>query len=237
MIPVRALSGGMSLLGRHPHLTRLLLRPVAMAPILRRRLPVLARATFGCTAFEVHDVDVDKGRIGIGGVDEIMWSSRFLDLFHEVLAQGMGEEAKDRALYEVGKRGGHWEISEAIRQGRWAPQALVDLVEGEGTLDRVRTDPDLARFFELSMGLALRLIINEGGWGVPEMELSSDPVRVYLANSKEAERLGPADHPTCSLSAGVIAGYTGRILGMDVDAEEVECMAMGAPRCVFELGT
>jgi predicted hydrocarbon binding protein len=225
----------MSFLDRHPRFAKVFLRPIANAPVLSRRLPVLARAYMGATAFEIHDVDVDKGRIGIGGVDEIMWSSKFLELFHQVLASKMGAREKNDALYEVGRAGGYYEISEAIARGRWAPASLVELVEQGGTLERLRTDPTMARFFELSMGMALRLIINEGGWGVSRMDLHSSPLTVTLANSQEARWVGPADEPTCYISAGVIAGYSSRILGQDLNAKEVRCMSMGHPECVFEL--
>jgi len=235
MLRVSVLSNAMSFLDRHPRFAKAFLRPLANAPVLSRRLPVLARAYMGATAFEIHDVDVKKGRIGIGGVDEIMWSSKFLELFHQVLASKMGKREKNDALYEVGRGGGYWEISEAIARGRWAPASLVELVEQGGTLERLRTDPAMERFFLLSMGMALRLIINEGGWGVSRMDLHASPLRVTLANSQEARWVGPAEEPVCYLSAGVIAGYSSRILGLDLKAREVRCMAMGHSECVFEL--
>ena len=234
MSNIRLLTAAMSWLDRHRGLARLL-RPLANAPLLSRRMKVLTRAYLGGTAFDLHDVDLARGRIGIGGVDEFLWSSKFIQLFHQVLGDRMGQEQKNQALYEVGRGGGYWEIEEALRHGRWAPASLAALVEQGGVIDRVRRDPDFARFFQLSMKMALRLIINEGGWGVTEMDLQRSPIRIYLAHSKEAEWVGPASEPVCHLSAGVIAGYTSRLVGEQLDAIEVQCMAQGHPRCVFEI--
>lgn len=225
----------MSSLDRHQRISRLFMRPLANAPLLSRRLPVLARATMGSTAFEVHEVDLPKGRISIGGVDEIMFSSKFLELFHDILGERMGRAEKNRALYDVGHRGGHWEIQEAVRHGRWAPRSLAELIGRPDTLSKLRSEPELATFFTLSMKVALRLVINEGGWGSPTMDLSSEPIRVRLANSQEARWAGPSDEPVCYLSAGVIAGYSTGLLGAHLDAKEVRCAAMGHPDCLFEL--
>ena len=62
-----------------------------------------------------------------------------------------------------------------------------------------------------------------------------EPISVTLDNSQEARWVGPSDRPVCHLSAGVIAGYSSRILGEDLHAREVRCAAMGAPQCRFEV--
>ena len=103
------------------------------------------------------------------------------------------------------------------------------------TLETLRTDPKKARFFLLAMKMVLRIIINEGGWGVSSFDLDSTPMRIALENSQEAAWLGPSNKPVCAISAGVCAGYTSRLLGQDLDAHEVECRAMGHPKCVFEI--
>lgn len=234
-VPVSLLTRLMDLATRHARLVRLLCAPLVNAPLLRDRLRVLPRAFLGATAFEAHDVDLERGRIGIGGVDEIMWSSKFIELFHAILGEKLGEEEKNRALYAVGKGGGRWEIEEALRHGRWAPRVLADLVDRRDVLEAVRTDAGMARFFERAMGMVLRLIINEGGWGVATMDLRSKPIRVTLQNSQEARWLGPSDKPVCAICAGVVAGYASRLLRREVDAVEVRCAAMGARECVFEI--
>jgi len=229
------LTGVMSFLDRHPRASRLL-RPLAFAPVLSNRLKVLPRAWMGATAFELHDVDLERGRIGIGGVDEIMWSSKFLGLFHDLLGERLGELAKNEVLYEVGREGGRWEIEQARSHGRWAPAMLMRLIDRPNVLQELRSDPSTARFFELCMKMAMRLIINEGGWGtVEEIELSSTPLRIVVGHSKEAEWGHVRDGSACWLSAGVVAGYATGLLREELDAREVECRAAGAEHCVFEL--
>jgi len=226
----------MSVLDRHGPCLWPLLRPIANAPCVARLLPVLPRAWMGATAFELHDVDVRRGRIGIGGVDEIMWSSKFLGLYHEVLADRLGEQGKNEVLYEVGREGGRWEVEEALKHGRWVPKSLARLIRREGVVDLLRRDPGLARFFSLSTKMVFRLIINEGGWGtVDEVDFAATPIRVVHGNSQEARWVGPSDEPACHLSRGVVAGYASGILGEELHATEVECKAAGARHCVYEL--
>lgn len=235
MNDIAILTAAMALLERHPHLRRLLFSRLANAPLVSRLLPVLPRAFLGATAFECHEVDLERGRIGIGGVDEILWSSKFIELYHQSISERVGQQEKDRIMYEVGHQGGYWEVDEALRHGRWAPRALVRLVEQGDLLARLRADPKLARFFQLAFKMVTRIIINEGGWGQPEVDLVSSPVRITLDHSQEARWLSPAEQPVCYLSAGVMAGYTSRIMGQHLDAVEVQCQAMGHPRCVFEI--
>jgi predicted hydrocarbon binding protein len=233
----RLILEAMALLDRYPRLSRALLSPIANFPGLSRLLPVLPRAFLGATAFEIHDVDLGQGRIGIGGVDEVIWSSKFLESFHRVLAEKTGSVAdKNEALYRVGKEGGYWEVSEALAHGRWAPRPLAALLARPDALQALRRDPAERRFFELAMKMVCRLIINEGGWGAVEsLDLGSDPMRVVLGNSNEARWAGPSDAPVCYVSAGVIAGYASRLFNADLDAREVQCAAMGHPRCVFHV--
>jgi predicted hydrocarbon binding protein len=60
-------------------------------------------------------------------------------------------------------------------------------------------------------------------------------MRVLLSNSQEASWLGPCDKPVCHLYTGIVAGYASAISGEELRAHEVECKAMGAPKCVFEI--
>lgn len=236
MLKQRVLSEVMSTLDRHPRLSRLLLRPIASVPRLSDALKVLPRAFMGASAFEIHDVDVEAGRIGIGGVDEVIFSSKFVELFHRELAAKMGEEEKNRTLYAIGRQGAWWEVDQALAHQRWAPKRLADLIANGATLDALRAEPELARFFELTMKMVLRLIINEGGWGVvDELDFASRPIRSSLVNSQEARWLGPAETPQCHLAAGAMAGYASRIFGETLTAREVECEATGASRCLFEI--
>jgi len=126
-------------------------------------------------------------------------------------------------------------VDQAMRQGRWAPRMLMEMIEQQDILVLSRKDPDAARFFSLSIGMVMRLIINEGGWGVSRFDLLSDPVTVTLDHSQEARWAGPSSLPTCYLSAGVMAGYASRLMRRRLDAREIACAATGAPRCLFEL--
>lgn len=90
---VRLLAGLMETLGRHPRLVKLLLRPVANLPVLANHMQVLTRAYLGATAFEIHDVDLERGTIAIGGVEEVMFGRKIVHLLHTVLGERLGEDA------------------------------------------------------------------------------------------------------------------------------------------------
>lgn len=235
MTRVRGLLKAMDLLDRHPMALKLFVRPVSRIPMVARRLMVLPRAFVGQTAFEIHDVDRARGRIAIGGVEEIMFGSKIVEQLHLVLGGRLGDEEKDRALYEIGYNLCRWEVGTALGGGQWAPDVLVPLMANSTIVDDVRTDRDLARFFVKVMDTVSRLITDEGGWGHLDFEVESSPMRVYLSHSQEAEWLGPSEKPVCSLYTGIVAGYTSAISGEELRAREVECKAMGAPRCVFEI--
>ncbi|MBN1771805.1 MAG: 4-vinyl reductase [Deltaproteobacteria bacterium] len=222
-------------LEEHPRFVRTLLRPAAVAPWLGPRLMVLPRAFLGATAFEIHDVNLHSGRIGIGGVEEILTGSKLIHLLHTTLASRVGEAEKDRALYELGESLCRWEVSQALEHGRWAPAALAPLILGGRILDEVRTDPLTARFFVRTLRMMSRLITDEGGWGHLEFDVSSLPLRVTLSNSQEARWLGPSSGPVCRFYAGIVAGYAGTLAGEPMRAREVACRAAGHPACVFEV--
>jgi uncharacterized protein len=232
---LRVMLYGMETLDRHPLLTRLFLRPVANAPFLAGRLKIMMRAFMGATAFEMHEVDVAEGRIGIGGVDEMLFGSEFIQILHEAFEGIVDEEGKRRILYDIGFKACYYEARVALEKGRWSPRALVPLIYNSRVIDSVRTDPLTARFFLRIEEMVTRIILNEGGWGRVEFELASRPIRVRLYNSQEARYLGPSDAPVCQFFTGFIAGHASSILGETVEAREVECAAAGAPCCVFEI--
>lgn len=227
----------MAFIERHPKLIRALLRPVANAPLLSRHLKVLPRGFMGATAFELHDVDVEQGRIGIGGVDEIILSSKFIELFHKVIIEKTGSEEKMKEiLYEVGRQGGYWEVDQAMKHDRWAPRKLMALLEENAAMDNLRENPQMARFFSLSLKMISKLIKNEGGWGhLEEVNFKTDPIRITIRNTQESRWMGPAKEPVCHMDRGVLAGYCSRLFQGEFKTREVECAAMGAPLCVFEI--
>ncbi|MDP8255824.1 MAG: 4-vinyl reductase [Candidatus Alcyoniella australis] len=232
---IKLLGRLMAFLQRHPLLVRLLLRPIANAPIISKKMMVFVRAFMGATAFELHDVDLRNGRIGIGGVEEIMAGSKLIELLHTTLGEALDEEAKNRALYSMGQRLCRWEVGQALEHGRWAPAVLAPLIFNSRVIDEVQADPQMAEFFGHVMRMMSRLITDEGGWGHLDFDFSAYPLKVMLTNSQEARWLGPADRPTCHFYAGIVSGYASTISGQELTAVEVECKSMGASRCVFEL--
>jgi len=235
MLKVRAAVALMDFSDSHPRLVKYALRPVANLPVLSKRMKVMIRAYMGANSFDIHDVDVERGRIGIGGVDEIMFGSELLRVLHEVFAR-MGPEEKERALYDVGFVTGYYEAKDAIRKGRFAPRVFLPLITGGDLLARVRKDPAMASFLNKVIAMESRLIINEGGWGsVQEFDFASTPLTAVLANSQEVVWMGPSDGPVCHYFAGGVAGHASAITGEWFEGVEVECAAAGAPRCVFEM--
>jgi predicted hydrocarbon binding protein len=232
---LKVLLSGMEFMEEHPLFVRFFLRPLSRTPFLSRKLMVLFKAFMGSTAFEMHYVDLERGRIGIGGVEEILFGSKVIEQLHKVLEKRLPEEEKNEALYEIGHNLCRWEVSTALESGEWAPGVLVPLIKSSTIVDDMRSDPLLARFFVKTMGMVSRLITDEGGWGHLEFEVQSQPLRVILSNSQEAAWLGPSDRPVCHLYAGIVAGYASAISGEELRSREVECRAMGASRCIFEI--
>lgn len=225
----------LDLLARHPLFVRVFLRPLANAPLISSKLNVMFRAFMGSTAFEIHDVDVENGRIGIGGVDEMLFGSEFIQILHEAFENIVAEEEKERILYDIGFKACYYEAQEALDKGRWAPRTLVPLIYNREIVDRIRSDPLMARFFNHIENMVTRIILNEGGWGHVDFDFKARPIEVRLYNSQEARYLGPADKPVCQFFTGFIAGHASSLLGERVEAREVSCAAMGAPCCGFEI--
>jgi bacteriochlorophyll 4-vinyl reductase len=218
-----------------PVLVKLFLRPIANAPVISKKMKVLIRAYMGATAFDIHDVDLKNGRIGIGGVEEIMAGSIIIKLLHTILAEKMGEEKKNKTLYEIGINLCKWEVSQSLGQGRWAPKVLVPVIVNSRIIDEVQTDPLMARFFAKTMNMVSRLITDEGGWGHLDFDFSSMPLKVTLSNSQEARWLPGSRKPVCHFYAGIVAGYASAISGEELEVKEVACRSMGAPSCVFHV--
>jgi uncharacterized protein len=235
MLKVKAAVALMDFSDSHRRLVKYVLRPIANAPGLSSRLPVMVRAYMGSSSFDIHDVDVAAGRIGIGGVDEIMFGSELLRVMHRVTAR-MGGEEQRRALYDIGFITGYYEAKDAIRKGRFAPAVFVPLMTSGGLLERVREDTDMARLLNKVVAMESRLIINEGGWGsVESFDFGATPLTAVLANSQEAAWMGPSDVPVCHYFAGGAAGHVSAITGEWFEGAEVECAAAGARACTFEM--
>ena len=232
---IKFLLAGIALLEKLRVPVKIFLKPVANAPFMSKRMKVLVRAHMGATAFDIHDVDLKNGRIGIGGVEEIIAGSKIIHLLHTVLASKLGEKKKNEALYEIGINLCKWEVGQSLAGGRWVPRALVPLIVNSKIIDEVQTDPLMARFFAKSMEMVSRLITDEGGWGHLDFDFSSLPMKVMLSNSQEARWLGTAAKPVFHFYAGIVAGYASAISGEVMRASEVECRAAGAEKCVFHV--
>ena len=235
MIFLSALTETMSFLDCHPHLVRWGLRPIAKLPFLSNKLKLLFRAFMGVPALELHDTDVIEGRLRFGGVDEQIFSSKYIEVFHTVLTSRIGAEEKNQILYEIGCKGAAWEVPKALEMGQWAPKKLIDLIFQDDMIDLVRVDPKMARLIDLVLKMVFRLIMNEGGWGPLRIDLRSSPMRAIMENTPESVWLGPSDKPVCYLAAGIIAGHMQGFFGETLDVREVACRATGAAHCVFEI--
>lgn len=225
----------MEFLERNPLLVNTFLKPFANIPLLSQRMPVLLRAFMGATAFEIHDVDLRRGRIGIGGVEEIMAGAKIIELLHTTFGEKLGEEEKQKTLYEFGEKLCRWEFSESLSHNRWVPEVLVPLIMNKTILDDIQNDKKLARFLEVTMNMVSKLITDEGGWGHLDFDFSSLPMRVTLTNSQEAAWFRGSSTPVCHFYAGIVAGYTGQVSGEILKVREVQCAATGADKCVFEV--
>ena len=88
-------------------------------------------------------------------------------------------------------------------------------------IDAGRLGPVLSRFFESS------------GWGTVTIEpLGGGALAVDSTDWSEAEP-GSAQAPMCFLSAGMLAGFLGKLSGEPVGVMEVECRSRGDARCRF----
>jgi hypothetical protein len=168
-------------------------------------------------------------------VEEIMTGSVIIKLLHTILTEKLGEEEKNRTLYDLGIALCQWEVSQSLKNGKWAPKVLVPLIMNSGIIDEVQHDPLMALFFNKTMNMVSRLITDEGGWGHLDFDFSSLPLKVMLSNSQEARWLPEANKPVCHFYAGIVAGYASAISGEKLHAEEVACKSMGAQRCVFHV--
>lgn len=225
----------MEFMEKHASLLAPFTRPLANLPLIAEHMPVLLRAYLGATAFEIHDVDLKRGRIGIGGVEEIMAGAKIIELLHTTLGEKLAEEEKQATLYGFGEKLCRWEFSESLRHNRWVPEVLVPLIVNKTILDDIESDPQLARFMEVTMNMVSKLITDEGGWGHLDFQFSSKPMRVTLTNSQEAHWFRGSQKPVCHFYAGIIAGYTGQVSGEKLLVKEISCAATGAEKCTFEV--
>ncbi len=221
-------------LDRHPRLVRCLLRPIANAPLLRRYLWVGIRGFMGASAFDCHVIDAAEGEVDFGGVKETFYPSCLTTVMRETLVRRFGEEKAEEVIRKIAREAVHMEVRFGM-EGRWFPRRFLAFAGDPSALEAMKADPDLLRLVSKGLALTNRFIHDEGGYGCIRVDLAADPIRITIDNSLSARLAGRSGRPVCAASCGMMEGAMSYMLARDFRAEEVECAAMGAPRCVFEL--
>lgn len=221
-------------LDRHPRLVRHLLRPLANAPLLGRHLWVGIRGFMGASAFDCHVIDTASGTVDFGGVKETFYPSCITTIMRETLDRKLGRESAEEVIRKIARESVYMEVKFGV-EGRWFPRRFLSFVGDPDALQAMRKDPDLLRLVSKGLDLTNRFIHDEGGYGHIAVDLAAEPIRVTITNSLAARLAGRSDRPVCAASCGMMEGAMSYMLGKNFHAREVECAAMGAPRCVFEL--
>lgn len=221
-------------LDNHPWLVRNVLRRIANAPLVRSYLWVAIRGFMGSSAFDCHVVDAENGRVIFGGVKEIFYPSCISKYIQNTLVEKVGAEKADEILRKVAAEAVYQEVKFGA-EGNWFPGFFLSFLGDPSALDAIRSHPDLLSLIGKGVGLMNRFIHDEGGYGHIELDLAEDPIRVTITNSLPVRLVENPDRPMCSSSCGMMEGAMEYMYGEPFRAEEVECAALGAPRCVFEL--
>lgn len=221
-------------LDRHPLITRRLLRPIANAPWLRRHLWVGIRGFMGASAFDCHVIDAANGTVDFGGVKETFYPSCITTIMRQTLANKLGREGAEETIRRIARESVYMEVKFGV-EGRWFPKRSLSFAGDPDALRAMREEPELLRLVAKGLSLTNRFIHDEGGYGRIEVDLAAEPIRVTIDNSLSARLAGHSDEPVCAASCGMIEGAMSYLLGREFHAEEVECAAMGATRCVFEV--
>jgi len=80
-------------------------------------------------------------------------------------------------------------------------------------------------------------VANELGWAKLFLKDNRDfPSLVILEaiNSAFASTYGQSPTPVCHLIRGIFSGALSEMIGPLTESQEVECLSMGHPKCVFE---
>jgi predicted hydrocarbon binding protein len=192
------------------------------------------RASLGQNQLKMHDCSRD-GNIEIGGVPEQLYGEGFIAAWHEVLEEELGDRVRE-VLYEVGKRGAHWEVQRAIDRKIWVPAVLRALVGRPEMLEKVKTSRVYRAVLQETLGILFRMIMTEGGWGrVEVIDLQADPMRLEVTNTPEPRRVGHTGTCSCYLMTGIYTGYFETLFGTSFTGVETTCVSRGDERCTFEL--
>lgn len=221
-------------LDRHPWLVRNVLRHVANAPVLRRYLWVGIKGFMGASAFDCHVIDVQNGIVDFGGVKETFYPSCMTTIMRDTLVRMLGEKTAEEVIRRIARESVYMEVKFGV-EGRWFPKQFLSFIGNPAALEEMRSNPDLLRLVAKGLNLTNRYIHDEGGYGRIESDLAADPIRITITNSLSARLAGRSERPVCAASCGMMEGAMGYMMGTDFRAEEIECAATGAPKCVFEL--
>lgn len=99
-----------------------------------------------------------------------------------------------------------------------------------------KTNPEELEFEEFQHRASM--FFQQIGWGTIAVHPLSESVAVVESTDwHEADPSDALDHPGCHFTTGMFADFFGRLSGAPLAVLEVECRAMGAPRCRFLLGS
>jgi predicted hydrocarbon binding protein len=72
------------------------------------------------------------------------------------------------------------------------------------------------------------------GWGVWDIHVEPDLIRLEVRNSPFAAGFGASDSPVCSPILGMMRAISGMIFGREAIVHETSCVACGQDLCRFE---
>lgn len=82
---------------------------------------------------------------------------------------------------------------------------------------------------------AALVAFERGNWGKPTLSRENGKITITVEHSALAASVSGQKKTICHPLAGYLAGYLEEAWKRPVKVREVECMATGAPHCVFEL--
>jgi predicted hydrocarbon binding protein len=72
------------------------------------------------------------------------------------------------------------------------------------------------------------------GWGIWDIRVEPDAIRLDVRNSPFAAGFGPSDSPVCYGILGMVRAISTMIFGRDAAVRETSCTACGSDLCRFE---
>jgi bacteriochlorophyll 4-vinyl reductase len=165
-------------------------------------------------ASNVH-LDVRKGHVELMGHRIMLFRFEFLVAIQKQLETTIGTSAKG-VLYLAGERAAQ-EVLPAMAD------RLKQLPSGKEALVALQRMSDIWATIGAGRATVTMFTPAEGRYSF-KIEDSTYPAAY-----------GPSSRPVCHLWAGWAAGVIKRLFGRDVLCEEVQCRAMGARFCEFEI--